>query len=100
MPEMLRLDHKRAVKSGILTRRIITAGAILLQCKNLLKRDVRVPWKNEANRIMAVLEKAEASDQPAETVVDGVMAALEAGRSMPVATKSHLRALVSRVLGG
>ncbi|KAK3321824.1 T-complex protein 11-domain-containing protein [Apodospora peruviana] len=94
MPEMLRLDHKRALESGRLARRIITTGAILLQCKNLLKRDVRAPWKSEAQRIMLVLEKSELSSP--QMAVDGIMAALEAGRSMPVATKAHLRALVSK----
>ncbi|KAK4208604.1 T-complex protein 11-domain-containing protein [Rhypophila decipiens] len=97
MPEMLRLDYKRAVESGRLTRRIITTGAILLQCKNLLKRDVRAPWRNEAQRIMLVLEKSETQpDTPVQTAVDGIMAALEAGRSMPVATKAHLRGLVTK----
>jgi hypothetical protein len=92
MPEMLLLDYKRAVRAGQTTRRIITAGAILLQCKNLLKRDVRAPWKMEAGRILAVLE----AEQSAEATVEGVMAALEAGRSMPAATKTHLRALVTK----
>ncbi|KAK3317401.1 T-complex protein 11-domain-containing protein [Cercophora scortea] len=98
MPEMLRLDHKRALEAGRLTRRIITTGAILLQCKNLLKRDVRAPWKNEAQRILLVLEKSESQtgDMTLDAAVDGIMAALEAGRSMPAATKTHLRALVNK----
>ncbi|KAK4447425.1 T-complex protein 11-domain-containing protein [Podospora aff. communis PSN243] len=100
MPEMLALDHKRAVDAGVLTRRIITTAAVLLQCKNLLKRDVRAPWKNEAQRIMFVLEKSETQEGlTLETTVDGIMAALEAGRSMPAATKDHLRALVTRFVG-
>lgn len=101
MPEMLLLDHKRVLGAGRLTRRIITAGAILLQCKNLLKRDVRVPWKNEGLRILAVLEKSEEphqADTTPEMAADGVMAALEAGRSMPAATKVHLRNLVNKFL--
>jgi len=96
-PEMLRLDHGRAVRCGVLTRRIATTAAVLLQCKNLLKRDVRAPWKNEAARVMTVLERADESDLAAETAVDGVMAALESGRSMPAATKTHLRHLVSKI---
>jgi len=100
MPEMLLLDHKRAVGAGLLTRRIITTGAVLLQCKNLLKRDVRAPWKNEAQRIMMVLEKSETQEAVTlENTVDGIMAALEAGRSMPAATKVHLRALVGKFVG-
>ncbi|KAK4132178.1 hypothetical protein BT67DRAFT_444083 [Trichocladium antarcticum] len=99
MPEMLLLDHKRVLEAGRLTRRIITAGAILLQCKNLLKRDVRAPWRSEAQRILAVLEKHdEQADMGIEVAAEGVMAALEAGRSMPAATKVHLRALVNKFL--
>ncbi|KAL1888945.1 hypothetical protein Sste5346_009212 [Sporothrix stenoceras] len=119
MPEMLRLDHERAQKWGALTRRIVTAGAVLLQCKNLLKRDVRLPWKTEAHRVMAVLEKAEndatkehqdiknskaEKDQKtiatlkSSVVIDGVMAALESGRSMPASTKAHLRTIVERTM--
>ncbi|RKU41364.1 hypothetical protein DL546_002775 [Coniochaeta pulveracea] len=92
MPEMLLLDFQRAQRAGRAILRIITAGAILLQCKNLLKRDVRAPWKTEAGRILTVLD----AEQPLETTVDGVMAALETGRSMPAATKTHLRGLVTR----
>lgn len=91
-PEMLLLDYKRILRAGQTTRRIVTAGAILLQCKNLLKRDVRAPWKMEAARISAVLE----AEQGQDATVAGVMAALEAGRSMPAATKVHLRALVTK----
>lgn len=94
-PEMLLLDHKRILEAGQLTRRIITAGAILLQCKNLLKRDVRAPWRSEAQRILTVLEKPGLSP---EVAADGIMAALETGRSMPTATKQHLRALVNKFL--
>ncbi len=105
LPEMLRLDHTRALKTGAATRRIVTAGALLLQCKNLLKRDVRLPWKTEAHRILTVLEKAEkdaiAADgegPPLAVVVDGVMAALESGRAMPPATRTQLRGYVQRTI--
>ncbi|KAK5997759.1 T-complex 11-like 1-like protein [Cladobotryum mycophilum] len=95
IPEMLRLDEARITEVSTMIQRIITVGAVLLQCKNLLKRDVRSPWKTEAARIMAVLE---ANHGSRDSAVNGVMAALEAGRSMPTATKSHLRALVTKVL--
>ncbi|KAL3606838.1 hypothetical protein FPOAC2_01808 [Fusarium poae] len=94
IPEMLRLDYNRIGQISTTIQRIITAGAVLLQCKNILKRDVRSSWKMEASRIMAVLE----AGHPLQTTVDGVMAALESGRSMPTATKGHLRALVTKVL--
>ncbi|KAH0598236.1 hypothetical protein MHUMG1_03530 [Metarhizium humberi] len=95
IPEMLRLDHRRINEVSCMIQRIITAGAVLLQCKNLLKRDVRSAWKTEANRIMTVLE---ANHSSLDATVQGTMAALEAGRSMPAVTKSHLRALVTKVL--
>ncbi|CAK7269469.1 hypothetical protein SEPCBS57363_003618 [Sporothrix epigloea] len=104
MPEMLRLDHARAIKWGAMSRRIVTAGAVLLQCKNLLKRDVRLPWKTEAHRVMLVLEKAEkdsaqdASALNSSLAIDGVIAALESGRSMPPATKAQLRTFVERTM--
>lgn len=95
VPEMLRLDIKRIREVSTSIQRITTVGAVLLQCKNILKRDVRSAWKTEASRIMSVLEAEHAS---IDTTVDGTMAALESGRSMPGATKSQLRALVTRVL--
>ncbi|KAK4222803.1 T-complex protein 11-domain-containing protein [Podospora fimiseda] len=99
MPEMLLLDQKRVIAAGRLTRAIITTGAILLQCKNLLKRDVRAPWRNEAQRIMLVLERSEQQAEiTLEVAAEGIMAALESGRSMPSATKVHLRALVNKFL--
>ncbi|KAL0940369.1 IQ calmodulin-binding motif domain protein [Colletotrichum truncatum] len=95
VPEMLLLDYKRMTRLSLASQRIVTTGAILLQCKNLLKRDVRAPWKTEATRIMTVLETDHGN---IDSTVQGVMAALEGGRSMPAATKTHLRALVTKVL--
>ncbi|PHH65807.1 hypothetical protein CDD81_1534 [Ophiocordyceps australis] len=95
VPEMLRLDVARMNAVSTTMRRIVMAGAVLVQCKNLLKRDVRSPWKTEAARVMAVLEAKSAAPHGS---LDGVMAALEAGRSMPAVTRSHLRALVAKVL--
>ncbi|KAI1095390.1 T-complex protein 11-domain-containing protein [Rostrohypoxylon terebratum] len=100
VPEPLALDTKRRARIGRQTIRIVTAGAILLQCKNMLKRDVRAPWKTEAGRIFTVLESMddEMKPLPQSTAIHGIMAALEAGRSMPAATKTHLQALVTKVL--
>lgn len=100
LPEPLALDGRRRVRLGRQTIRIVTAGAILLQCKNMLKRDVRAPWKTEAGRVFTVLESMDDNTKPLNqsTAVHGIMAALEAGRSMPAATKKHLQALVTRAL--
>ncbi|KAK7998638.1 T-complex protein 11-like protein 1 [Apiospora marii] len=100
IPEPLGLDIKRRARLGRQTLQIVTAGAILLQCKNMLKRDVRTPWRTEAGRIFTVLEAIDDSKKPLEqaAAIDGIMAALEAGRSMPQATKGHIRALVTKLL--
>ncbi|KAI0472426.1 T-complex protein 11-domain-containing protein [Xylaria cf. heliscus] len=100
LPEPLTLDGKRRVRLGHQTLRIVTAGAILLQCKNMLKRDVRAPWKTEAGRVFTLLESMDNNNKALNqsTAVHGIMAALEAGRSMPAATKKHIQALVTRVL--
>ncbi|KAL2125683.1 hypothetical protein VTJ04DRAFT_2048 [Mycothermus thermophilus] len=119
VPEMLRLDHQRILDSGRTTRHIVTTAAILLQCKNLLKRDVRLPWRTEAQRILAVLERLDgvgaaaangngadggSDGQPPaapltiESATDVILAALETGRSMPMATRQHIRAMVTKFL--
>ncbi|TVY82480.1 T-complex protein 11-like protein [Lachnellula suecica] len=94
IPETLAVDSKRinSIRGDIL--RIITTGAILLQCKNTLKRDVRSQWKTEATRIFSVLENAKS----VESASQGIQAALESSRSMPTATKIQIRELVSRIV--
>ncbi|KAL3420572.1 IQ calmodulin-binding domain-containing family protein [Phlyctema vagabunda] len=94
VPETLQLDAKRISRIRVDILRIITTGAILLQSKNLLKRDVRSQWKTEATRVFSVLENA----KTAESAKQGIQAALESSRSMPAATKEHIRDLVSRVV--
>ncbi|KAK4235569.1 peptidase family M1-domain-containing protein [Achaetomium macrosporum] len=63
---------------------------MLRRCKNLLKRD----------RIFAVLEKSDdqQGDMTLDVAAEGIIAALEAGRSMPAATKQHLRGMVHKFL--
>ncbi|KAL1837986.1 hypothetical protein VTJ49DRAFT_3154 [Mycothermus thermophilus] len=122
VPEMLRLDYQRILAVGRTTRHVVTAAAILLQCKNLLKRDVRLPWRIEAQRILAVLDRMDgggsSSSSSSSTADDGVylgeqqptnplttdsaadviLAALETGRSMPPTTRQHIRAMVTKFL--
>ncbi|KFY52098.1 hypothetical protein V497_08643 [Pseudogymnoascus sp. VKM F-4516 (FW-969)] len=93
LPETLQLDARRIKRVRADLLRILCAGAVLIQAKNLLKRDVRSQWKTEASRILSVLEGAKS----AASARDGIQAALESCRSMPSATKAHLRELVARV---
>lgn len=92
-PETLQLDTKRIAKMKNTIRNLVVASAILLQAKNIMKRDVRSMWKNEAPRVLAVLENA----KTAQDAQAGIQAALESSRSMPSATRAHVKALVVRL---
>ncbi|KAF4627944.1 hypothetical protein G7Y89_g10207 [Cudoniella acicularis] len=94
IPETLNVDSSRIRRIRAEVLRIVTAGAILLQCKNMLKRDVRSQWKTEATRVFSVLENA----KDVTSASQGIQAALESSRSMPAATKNHIRELVSRII--
>ncbi|APA12114.1 hypothetical protein sscle_09g068840 [Sclerotinia sclerotiorum 1980 UF-70] len=94
VPETLKLDMGRIETARKDTLRIVTTSAILLQVKNILKRDVRSQWKTEASRVYSVLENSKESEQAEQ----GITAALESSRSMPMATKNHIRELVKRIV--
>ncbi|TAQ89230.1 hypothetical protein B7494_g2462 [Chlorociboria aeruginascens] len=94
IPETLLLDRKRITRIRTELLRIVTTGAILIQSKNLLKRDMRSQWKTEATRIFAVLESSSSPDQ----AIQGIQVALESSHSMPAATKSHIRELSTRIV--
>jgi hypothetical protein len=94
IPETLQLDLARITRIRTEVLHIVSCGAILLQSKNLLKRDHRSQWKTEAARVTAVLEAA----KTVEAAQDGIQAAIESSRSMPPATKSQIRKLVSGIV--
>ncbi|ESZ90870.1 hypothetical protein SBOR_8739 [Sclerotinia borealis F-4128] len=94
VPETLKLDMGRIEMARKDSLRIVTTSAILLQVKNILKRDVRSQWKTEASRLFSVLENSKESEQAEQ----GITAALESSRSMPMATKNHIRELVKRIV--
>ena len=94
LPETFQLDVKRINRMKADMLRVVCTGAILLQAKNLMKRDVRSQWKTEAGRIVSVLEGSKEAAQAKE----GIQAALESCRNMPMATKSELRIFVSSVV--
>ncbi|POS88066.1 hypothetical protein EPUL_000563 [Erysiphe pulchra] len=94
IPETLLLDKSRIVRIRSEVLRIVTCGAILLQCKNVLKRDVRSLWRVEGARIYMVLENAKSQEQ----AVQGIQTALESSRSMPSATKDYIHELIDRTI--
>ena len=94
IPETLQLDRKRISRIRLEILHIVSCGAILLQSKNLLKRDVRSQWRTEASRVLSVLEGA----KTVEAAREGIQVALESSRSMPTATKAHIREFVCRIV--
>jgi len=94
VPETLLLDVKRIVRIRAELLRIITAGAILLNCKNLFKRDGRSQWKVEASRIMTVLEGSKGAEQ----AIEGIKVALLSARALPESTKAAVHDLVTRIV--
>ncbi|RKF63076.1 putative iq calmodulin-binding motif domain protein [Erysiphe neolycopersici] len=94
IPETLILDKNRIIRIRSEVLRIVTCGAILLQCKNVLKRDVRSLWMVEGARIYMVLENTKSQEQ----AVQGIQTALESSRSMPSAIKDYIHELIDRTI--
>ena len=88
LPETLELDRERISRIQSNTLRIITVGSVLLTAKNILRRDIRAPWKGEAQRMW---------DLPYENS-QGFLSVIESGHPMPTSSKSQLSGTVERVL--
>lgn len=93
LPETLLLDERRIRRLNGDIIDIVCTGSVLLQAKNLMKRDVRSQWRTEATRILSVL----GNTTDAEQAKEGIQTALESCRNMPTATKSNLRSFISGV---
>ncbi len=95
VPETLRLDRDRIITVRSDTLRIVAVGAILLSAKNLLKRDVRSPWKMEATRIWDILRDNGGSLSDADIAAQ-ILSCLESAHTLPPAVKTQLSGLVAR----
>ena len=109
VPETLELDKARLSQLRADIRKIITISTILLTAKNLLKRDIRSPWKAEATRIWDLVSEPGSSDAststnsqtPTSTTDDlpiKILSTISAAHVLPPATKSLLAATTRRVL--
>ncbi|KAK4946261.1 hypothetical protein LTR66_014318 [Elasticomyces elasticus] len=94
VPETLQLDTTRlsGIRADVL--RITTIGAILLNLKNMLRRDVRTKWKAEATRLWDLLSKDGYEPESAPKV----LSILESAHNMPPATRTQLASHVLRFL--
>lgn len=101
VPETLALDLERLRGLRQKAVRITVIGAVLLTAKNLLKRDVRGQWKNEASRLWQLLsnEALENSSSEQPTTAQKAFSILETAHNMPPATKQQLSATIARLFG-
>ncbi|KAJ4357851.1 uncharacterized protein N0V89_002427 [Didymosphaeria variabile] len=95
VPETLELDRGRLARIREEALRITTIGGILLTAKNLLKRDVRSQWKNEANRMWETLKDGYLKDP---TTPSKISSLLESSHAMPPSTRAQLASTITRLL--
>ncbi|KAH7094611.1 T-complex protein 11-domain-containing protein [Paraphoma chrysanthemicola] len=95
LPETLELDRARISRIREDAMRITTIGGILLTAKSLLKRDVRSPWKPQANRMWDVLKDGYMKDP---TTPSKISSLLESSHNMPPATRAQLATTITRLL--
>ncbi|KAI9882404.1 MAG: hypothetical protein M1823_005849 [Watsoniomyces obsoletus] len=96
VPETLRLDRDRIIAVRNNTVCIVAVGAIMLSAKNLLKRDVRSPWKPEAIRIWDILSDNHNKNSSATDTATQIISCLESAHTLPPAVKTQLSGLVAR----
>jgi hypothetical protein len=95
LPETLELDRARMARIREEALRITTIGGILLTAKNLLKRDVRSQWKNEANRMWETLKDGYLKDPATPAKISSL---LESSHAMPPSTRTQLASTITRLL--
>ena len=90
LPETLELDYHRFVRIRSDTLRLITISSILLNAKNLLRRDSRSLWKTEATRMW---------ETPYTSNPTTFVSIVESRYALPPTTKQQLTTSVTRILG-
>ena len=108
LPETLNLDRDRLAFMRTEVMRVVAAGAILLTAKNLLKRDVRVPWRAEASRLMELLRDGDSGNggftSGSGTAIEGpsmasrILTVLESSHALPPVTRTQLQGTIGKVL--
>lgn len=88
IPETLELDRSRISRMRVDILHMVVISAILLTAKNLMRRDVRSQWKEQAQRMW---------DLP---FTDGqaFIAAIESRYALPPNTKTQLSGTTERIL--
>ena len=90
LPETLELDYQRLARIQSDLLRLVTISSILLNAKNLLRRDTRSLWKAEAQRMW---------DLPYAATPTAFVSIVESRYALPPTTKQQLNTFTTRVLG-
>ncbi|KAI4206143.1 MAG: hypothetical protein LQ348_001057 [Seirophora lacunosa] len=88
LPETLELDGVRLKRMRTDVLRMVVISAILLTAKNLMRRDVRSQWKEQAQRMWDL----PFHDAPA------FIGAIESRYALPPTTKTQLSGTIERIL--
>ena len=88
VPETLELDQGRLQRMRTDILRMVVISAILLTAKNLMRRDVRSQWKEQAQRMW---------DLPLEEP-QAYIGAIESRYALPPTTKTQLSGTIERIL--
>ena len=98
VPETLMLDLRRLQNIRRQAVRITIIGATLLTAKNLLKRDSRSQWKNEACRLWLLLSNDNYATSAAEDTspAQKAFSILETAHNMPPSTKQQITGIITR----
>lgn len=88
LPETLELDHARLKRMRMDVLRVLVISAILLTAKNLMRRDVRSQWKEQAQRMW---------DLPFHDA-QAFVGAIESRYALPPTTKTQLSGTIDRIL--
>ena len=82
---------------------MITVSTVILTAKNALKRDVRTPWRNIAQRLLDTLDRDSTSETGSNSAdIDSVSASFltifESAQALPPAVKNALSGTIRRVV--
>ncbi|KAI4169614.1 MAG: hypothetical protein LQ343_005553 [Gyalolechia ehrenbergii] len=88
LPETLELDYIRINRMRTDILRTVVISAILLTAKNLMRRDVRSQWKEQAQRMW---------DLPLEDA-HAYIGVIESRYALPPTTKTQLSGTIERIL--
>ena len=91
VPETFEFDVERLLGYRDTVKKIVISSAIVLTVKNLLRRDVRQPWKPLRDKVVALMDK--------DYKVDAMqlLTFLQETMAIPPAVQTHIKSAVLRI---